>query len=123
MSMKALRTLKEMLENEIDEIAEKRKLNAGDIDAVAKMIDIVCDIDCKLRDDDGYSNDGEWRADMRGSYGRDDHARRGERYTRGYYSRDDGRESMIRKLEAIMRDETGDRRETISHAIDELRNA
>ena len=42
---------------------------------------------------------------------------------RGHYSRDDGRESMMRKMEEIMRDATGEQREIIRRAMDELRNA
>ena len=48
---------------------------------------------------------------------------RGEHYVRGHYSRDDGRESMMRKMEEIMRDATGEQREIIRRAMDELRNA
>ena len=121
MSMKALR---DMLCKELDEIAHKGELGAGDLDIAHKLVSTIKNIDkIEMLEDEGYSNDGEWRADMRGSYGRNDYTRRGEHYVRGHYSRDDGRESMMRKMEEIMRDATGEQREIIRRAMDELRNA
>lgn len=58
--------------------------------------------------------------------GFDEHVRLGQVFDllwRGHYSRDDGRESMMRKMEEIMRDATGEQREIIRRAMDELRNA
>lgn len=124
MSMKAMRDLRDMLCKELDEIAAKREMNAGDLETVHKLTDTIKNIDkIEMLEDEGYSNDGEWRADMRGSYGRNDYTRRGEHYVRGHYSRDDGRESMMHKMEEIMRDATGEQREIIRRAMDELRNA
>ena len=124
MSMKAMHDLRDMLCKELDEIAAKREMNAGDLETVHKLTDTIKNIDkIEMLEDDGYSNDGEWRADMRGSYGRNDYTRRGEHYVRSHYSRDDGRESMMRKMEEIMRDATGEQREIIRRAMDELRNA
>ena len=112
MSMKAMRDLRDMLCDELDKIAAKRDMNPGTIKNIDKI---------EILEDEGYSNSAEWRADVRGSYGRND--RRGEHYVRGHYSRDDGRESMMRKMEEIMRDATGEQREIIRRAMDELRNA
>lgn len=124
MSMKAMRDLREMLCKELDEIAAKREMNAGDLETIHKLTDTIKNIDkIEMLEDEGYSNDGEWRADMRGSYGRNDYTRRGEHYVHGHYSRDDGRESMMRRMEDIMRDATGEQREIIRRAMDELRNA
>ena len=124
MSMKAMYDLRDMLCKELDEIAHKGELGAGDLDIAHKLVSTIKNIDkIEMLEDEGYSNDGEWRADMRGSYGRNDYTRRGEHYVRGHYSRDDGRESMMRKMEEIMRDATGEQREIIRRAMDELRNA
>ena len=122
MSMKAMRDLRDMLCDELDKIAAKRDMNPGDLENVHKLTDTIKNIDkIEILEDEGYSNSAEWRADVRGSYGRND--RRGEHYVRGHYSRDDGRESMMRKMEEIMRDATGEQREIIRRAMDELRNA
>lgn len=50
------------------------------------------------------------------------YARRGSHYVRGHYSRDDARDSMMRKLEDMIRNVDGYDRETIQHCIDELKN-
>ena len=122
MSMKAMRDLRDMLCDELDKIAAKRDMNPGDLETVHTLTDTIKNIDkIEILEDEGYSNSAEWRADVRGSYGRND--RRGEHYVRGQYSRDDGRESMMRKMEEIMRDATGEQREIIRRAMDELRNA
>lgn len=122
MSMKAMRDLRDMLCDELDKIAAKRDMNPGDLETVHKLTDTIKNIDkIEILEDEGYSNSAEWRADVRGNYGRND--RRGEHYVRGHYSRDDGRESMMRKMEEIMRDATGEQREIIRRAMDELRNA
>lgn len=122
MGMKAMRDLRDMLCDELDKIAAKHDMNPGDLETVHKLTDTIKNIDkIEILEDEGYSNSAEWRADVRGSYGRND--RRGEHYVRGHYSRDDGRESMMRKMEEIMRDATGEQREIIRRAMDELRNA
>lgn len=93
--------------------------------------------------DGGYSRAGEWEARgrfgrpydeggssyanrgqhyVRGHYSRDD-GRAGMRQTRGMYSRDDGRSEMMGELEDMMQDATGQDREIIRRAMDELRNA
>ena len=122
MSKKAMYELRNMLCEELDELARKGDLGAGDLEIAHKLTDTIKNIDkIEILEDEGYSNSAEWRADVRGSYGRND--RRGEHYVRGHYSRDDGRESMMRKMEEIMRDATGEQREIIRRAMDELRNA
>lgn len=112
--MKALYDLKEKLHAELDEIARKPDMGAGDLELAHKLTDTIKNIDkiCMMEEDGGYSNDGEWEADMRGTYGRgSSYANRGRnrgrnggmarngyssrRDSRGRYSRDDGREEMM----------------------------
>nr|DAE22830.1 MAG TPA: hypothetical protein [Siphoviridae sp. ct2hZ16] len=131
MSMKTLYDLKDMLCGELDEIGKKGEMSAGDLETVHKLTDTIKNID-KItmleengysRDED-YSRDGDWSANMRGNYGRgSSYARRGSHYVRGHYSRDDERDSLMRKLEEMMRSTDGYDRETIQRCIDELKNA
>lgn len=91
--MKALYDLKDKLHDELEEIARKPEMGAGDLELVHKLTDTIKNIDkiCMLEEEGGYSNDGEWAADMRGTYGRgSSYANRGKHYVRGHYSRDDG---------------------------------
>ena len=95
----------------------------------------------------GYSRGGDWEA--RGSYGHgsayDDggssYAGRGQHYVRGHYSRDaggysqgggysrggysrdGGRDSMMRKFEEMMQSASGQDREIIQRAMDDMRRA
>jgi len=106
--------LKEMICRELDEIAGKGELSAGDVDMVYKLIVAKEKL---LRAEEiegnlGYSNgNGDWTAS--GSYGRGNmnysgnsyggssyRDSYGRHYVRGHYSRDDG--SMREKLAEIM---------------------
>lgn len=58
----------------------------------------------------------------------DEHAvldlrRRGQHYVRGHYSRDDGRDSLIERMEDIMRGADSKDRESIQRCIDMMRNS
>lgn len=114
--MKALYDLKDKLWDELDEISRKPEMSAGDLEAVHKLTDTIKNIDkiCMLEEEGGYSHDGEWEADMRGTYGRgSSYAGRGmnrgrdggmgrgyssRRDSRGRYSRDGGREEMMKHV-------------------------
>jgi len=92
MSMKALDDLRETLCKELDELARKPEMGAGDLELAHKLTDTIKNIDkiCMMEEDGEYSRAGEWEADMRGSYGRgNSYANRGKHYVRGHYSRDD----------------------------------
>ena len=95
----------------------------------------------------GYSRGGDWEA--RGSYGHgnayDDggssYAGRGQHYVRGHYSREGGgysqgggysrggysrdgsRDSMMRQFEEMMQSASGQDREIIQRAMDDMRRA
>lgn len=124
MGMKALYDLRDMLCTELDEIAKKGEMSAGDLETVHKLTDTIKNIDkIEALKDGGYSRDGDWSASMRGNYGRgNSYARYGQHYVRGHYSRDDGRENMIRRLEDMMQDADEHDRDLIRRCVDELKS-
>lgn len=94
--MKDMHKLKDMLCRELEELGEKGKLSAGDIDTIYKLASSLKNIG-KIEMDEGeggYSQrGGGWRAE--GEY--DDEydrmssgTRRGRHYVRAHYSRDGG---------------------------------
>lgn len=124
MSKRVLYDLKDMLCAELDEIGKKGEMSAGDLETVHKLTDTIKNIDkIVMLEDDGYSRDGDWSANMRGNYGRgSSYARRGSHYVRGHYSMDDGRDSLISRMEDIMRGADSKDREVIQRCIDTMRN-
>ena len=125
MGMKALYDLRDMLCSELDEIAHKGEMSAGDLETVHKLTDTIKNIDkISMLESDGYSRSdgGVWPT--RGNYGRgSSYARRGTHYVRGHYSRDDGREAMLRRVQEMMDDADDSDREIISRCYDALKNA
>lgn len=132
MSKKAMYELRNMLCDELDELARKGDLGAGDLEIAHKLTDTIKNIDkIEMLEDDGYSRDsdysqhrysrdGDWQADMRGTYGRDvSNARRGSHYVRGHYSRDGGIDNMKRQLQEML-DNADD--ESIRKAIQRCMN-
>lgn len=126
MSMKTMYELKDMLCEELDEIGKKGEMSAGDLETIHKLTDTIKNIDkIAMLEDGGYSRDadyprdGDWSANMRGNYGRgNSYARRGSHYVRGHYSRDDGREAIVQRMEEMLRDAEGRDRETIQRCIE-----
>lgn len=139
--MEKLYDLKEKLWAELEELAEKREMGAGDLEVVHKITDTIKNIDkiCMLEEDGGYSEavDG-------GDYGRgSSYANRGKHYVRGHYSRDggmdgystrrrdgrgrysrnDGRSVMMEHLEMAMDSAADQDRETIKRFMHQLENA
>ena len=123
--MKALYDLKEMLSAELEEIARKPEMGAGDLELVHKLTDTIKNIDkiCALEEEGGYSETG----DLEGAYNRgSSYANRGKHYVRGHYSRDgysvegrgnrggysrhDAKEAMMEQMEMLM-DQAGSERE------------
>lgn len=125
MGMKALYDLRDMLCSELDEIAHKGEMSAGDLETVHKLTDTIKNIDkISMLESDGYSRSdgGVWPT--RGNYGRgSSYARRGTHYVRGHYSRDDGRDAMLRRVQEMMDDADDSDREIISRCYDALKNA
>lgn len=133
-----LRNLREMLCKELDEIAAKREMSAGDLDAIQKLTSSIKNTyKIEMLEDGGYSRDSEysrdgeysrsgaWEADMRGTYGRgSSYANRGTHYVRGHYSRDDAREHMRGKLEDMMRDTDDEKtREALRRCMEQIDRA
>ena len=114
MSKKAMYDLRNMLCDELDELARKGELGAGDLEIAHKLTDTIKNIDkIEMLEDDGYSRDedysrrysrdGDWQAGMHGAYARDmSNARRGTHYVRGHYSRDGGIDNMKRQLQEML---------------------
>lgn len=114
MNKKAMYELRNMLCDELDELARKGELGAGDLEIAHKLTDTIKNIDkIEMLEADGYSRDedyflrysrdGDWQSGMRGAYDRDmSNARRGTHYVRGHYSRDGGMDSMKRQLQEML---------------------
>lgn len=133
MSKKAMYELRNMLCEELDELARKGDLGAGDLEIAHKLTATIKNIDkIEMMEDDGYSRDGDysrrysrdgdysregdysrggdWQADMRGTYGRgSSYARRGTHYVRGHYSRTDSMEHLREQINDMMRETDDDR--------------
>lgn len=134
--MKALYDLKEMLSAELEEIARKPEMGAGDLELVHKLTDTIKNIDkiCALEEEGGYSETG----DLEGAYNRgSSYANRGKHYVRGHYSRDgysmegrgnrggysrhDAKEAMMEQMEMLMEQAGSEReREAIRRCMSQL---
>lgn len=110
--------LKEKLWEELDKIARKQDMGAGDLEVIHKLTDTIKNLDkiCML-EEGGYSEDS-------GDYGRgSSYANRGKHYVRGHYSRDDGRSEMMEHLEMALDSASAQDRETIKRFMRQLENA
>lgn len=135
--------LTEKLWDELDEIARKPEMSAGDLEAVHKLTDTIKNIYkiCMLEDGEEYSE-----ATDGGDYGRgSSYANRGKHYVRGHYSRDGGmgdggyssrrggrrggysrdggRSEMMEHLEMAMDTATDQDRETIKRFMRQMEKA
>lgn len=121
MGDRSMDNLKDMICRELEEIAGKGEMSAGELDTVYKLIvskEKLLRIE-ELEEGLGYSNtggysrSGEWRAN--GSYGRGGDSYRGDsygrhyvrgHYSRGGYSMGEGRSMMADKIMEMMDDES-----------------
>lgn len=130
--MDYMNDIKEKLCKEVEQIALKKELSAGDLETVHKLTDTIKNIDkIEKLEHGGYSNGGDWEAEMRGTYGRGSSYRGRDsmgRFTRdtrggrrgGRYSRTDARDHMMDMLEDMM-DTADDReREILRRAMQQL---
>jgi len=130
--------LKEKLWEELEEIARKPDMGAGDLELAHKLTDTIKNIDkiCMLEGGEGYSEAVDGDGHGRGS----SYANRGKHYVRGHYSRDggmdgryssrrgrysrdDGRSEMMEHLEMAMDSATEQDKETIRRFMRQLENA
>lgn len=96
MSKKAMYDLRNMLCDELDELARKGELGAGDLDIVHKLTGTIKNIDkIETLEEDGYSSRRD-EYDMRGR------GRRGMHYVHGHYSRDGAMDKMKRQLQEML---------------------
>lgn len=136
--MKALYELKEKFQDELDEIARKPEMSAGDLETIHKLTDTIKNIDkiCALEEEGSYSEAGDYEG---ASYARgSSYANRGKHYVRGHYSREgrggysrdgrmgaysrhDAKEAMIEQARDMMESATSEReREAVRRFITEL---
>ena len=127
--------LKKKLCKELEEIADKRELSAGDLEVIDKLTHSIKSIvTIMAMDDSGYSyNDGysgTRRRDSMGRYadGAQDDGYSGRRYSDGgysgrRYSRDEGKSHMVQQFEKLMDDASSqEEREVLQSAINRLKN-
>lgn len=109
---KSMGNIMDMLCEELEGIAEKGSLSAGDLETLHKLVitkEKLLRIE-ELEEDLGYSNNGDWRAEGSYSrYSRGDGYMNGEssdsygrHYVRGHYSRRGGRYSMSEGKDMMM---------------------
>ena len=129
--MKALYELKEKFEMELEELARKGELGAGDLELAHKLTDTIKNIDkiCALEEDGCYSGDSYSRGSsyrlrhyVRGHYSRDGYSNDRGGYSRdGGYSRHDAVEAMMEQARDMMESATNEReREAIRRFMTEL---
>lgn len=131
MSMRAYEALKEKLCAELEEIAEKPDLSAGDLEVVHKLTDTIKNIHkINMLDEEGYASDGGWRAE--GTYSRryderdydrgNSYTGRRGRYSRNSYSMAEGRDMMVDRMRDMMYDNSlaAEDRRVIREAMDKL---
>lgn len=135
--MEYMYELKEKLCKELDEIARKPEMGAGDLEIIHKLTDTIKNIDkIDMLEDDGYSQAGY--RDRGSSYNRgSSYANRGKHYVRGHYSRDgysmegrgnrggysrhDAKEAMMEQMEMLMEQAGSEReREAIRRCMSQL---
>ena len=125
--------LKEKLWEELEEIARKPEMGAGDLELVHKLSDTIKNLDkiCMLEgEDSGYSSANRGQHYVRGHYSRDggmdgvrsrDYSSR--RDSRGRYSRSNGRSEMMEYIEMALDAADDKARETIKRFMRQLENA
>ena len=140
--MEDMRKLKDMLCRELDEFSRRDSIESYDLDTIHKLTDTIKNLDkIEMLEDGGYSQarGGGNRGGMRnyaregeggGGYSYEDSfgdnagysmARR-RRDERGRYSRDDGRDDMVNRLEEMMSHVSSDRdREEIRRMIERMK--
>lgn len=137
--MKYLDNLKETLMNELDAFAKKGDISISSLEKIHKLTDTIKNIDkiCALEDDDGYSERyGTSYARGRGRYVKRDNMGRysrdpmyedvGASYTRDVargYSRDEVKDSMMRKIGDMMEDADPKEREALKECMRAIERA
>ena len=133
--MESMYNLKEKLCRELDEIARKPEMSAGDLETVHKLTDTIKNIDKidMLEETGEYSQAGDWEMEGRGSYNRGSSYRGRKRDSMGRYSRDgrygpttrmysraEAKDDMMAKLEEMMDHASEQERTILRQAMDKL---
>lgn len=135
--MEYMDKLRDKLCDELDEIARKPEMSAGDLETAHKLTDTIKNIDKieMLEEDGGYSQAGDWEMEGRGSYNRGSSYRGRKRdsmgrysregnYSRRMYSRGDAKEHMMMELEEAMNAATSERdKDIIRRTMSQLEQA
>ena len=131
--MEYMDKLRDKLCDELDEIARKPDMSAGDLETAHKLTDTIKNIDkIEMLEDGGYSQAGDWEMEGRGSYGRGSSYRGQRRDSRGrythdrgrMYSRSDGKDHMMEQMEMLMEQAGSEReREAIRRCMSQLEQA
>lgn len=134
MDMEYMHDLKDKLCKELEEIARKPEMSAGDLEAVHKLTDTIKNLDkIEMLEDGGYSRDGDWEMEGRGSYESGASYRGRKRDSMGRYSRDgrygpttrmysraEAKDDMMAKLEDMMGSASEQERAILRQAMDKL---
>ena len=132
--MEYMDKLRDKLCDELDEIARKPEMSAGDLEAVHKLTDTIKNLDkIEILEDGGYSRDGDWEMEGSGSYERGASYRGRKRDSMGRYSRDgrygpttrmysraEAKDDMMAKLEDMMGSASEQERAILRQAMDKL---
>lgn len=132
--MDYMHELKEKLCDELEEIASKGELGAGDLEIVHKLTDTIKNLDKIEMLEDGYSQGGDWEIEGRAYNRGNSYARRKRdsmgrysrdgRMMRGGYSRHDSKEAMMDQMEDLMAQAGSEKeREAIRRCMTQLENS
>ena len=111
--MKVYYDIKDMLERELEQIADKRELTSNNLEIMDKVVDIIKDIEtiCAMKGETGYSGNYPYygysyatrreNRDSMGRYSSDD----GRKYNRGY-SYNDSKNHIMSELDRMERETT-----------------
>ena len=132
--MEYMHELKEKLCDELEEIANKGELGAGDLEIIHKLTDTIKNLDKIGMLEDGYSQAGDWEIEGR-AYNRGNSYARRKRDSMGRYSRDgramryrddrmysraEAKEDIMDQIEDMMGDANEKEKAILRRAMTEL---
>ena len=134
--MDYMHELKEKLCDELEEIANKGELGAGDLEIIHKLTDTIKNLDKIGMLEDGYSQAGDWeiegrsynrgssyarrKRDSMGRYSRDGRMMRGGYRDGRMYSRAEAKEDIMDQIEDMMGDADEKEKAILRRAMTEL---
>lgn len=134
--MEYMHELKEKLCDELEEIARKPEMGAGDLEIIHKLTDTIKNLDKIGMLEDGYSQAGDWeiegraynrgnsyarrKRDSMGRYSRDGRMIRGGYRDGRMYSRAEAKDDIMEKIEDMMDDADPKEKEILRRAMDQL---